>query len=227
MQFQRYGVYYTPRPGALADFGKTWLGWDPVTGQSIEHGRIDGLPLPIAEITATPRKYGLHGTIKPPFVLSKGKDATELAMRFAAVCSTLSPVTLDGLALARLGSFIALTIDGDQTPLAKLAGEVVRKLDGFRAPPSETELARRREAKLSAKQDALLMQWGYPHVMEEFRFHITLSGRLGRYAAATMETLAPHITPLLSRPFEVDSLTLVGESLDGNFHEIQRQALTG
>ena len=103
----------------------------------------------------------------------------------------------------------------------------MRELDDFRAPPSEPELARRRKANLSATQEALLTQWGYPYVMEEFRFHITLSGRLGRDAEATMAALAPHITPLLPRPFVVDSLTLVGADNEGMFHEIQRRALTG
>lgn len=227
MQFQRYGVYYTPRPGALADFGKSWLGWDPVAGEAKPHPVIKGLPRPVSDISATPRKYGLHGTIKPPFFLANGKDSDGLTARFIAICTTLPPVSLDGLILARLGGFIALKIDGDQTPLADLAGEVVRELDDFRAPASETELARRRKANLSATQDALLARWGYPYVMDEFRFHITLSGRLGRDVEATMEALTPHITPFLPRPFEVDSLTLVGEDLNGMFHEIHRQALTG
>ena len=227
MQFQRYGVYYTPRPGALGDFGKSWLGWDPVEGEAAAHPKIEGLPRPLAEIRATPRKYGLHGTIKPPFFLADGTDADGLAARFDAICATLAPVTLDGLVLARLGGFIALKIDGDQTPLANLAGAVVRELDTFRAPPSDAELARRRKANLTAAQESLLAQWGYPYVMEEFRFHITLSGRLGREVEATMNALAPHIEPLLPRPFEVDSLTLVGEDSNGMFHEIHRQALTG
>ncbi len=227
MQFQRYGVYYTPRPGALADFGKSWLGWDAASGTAVAHPEIDGLPRVISEITATPRKYGLHGTIKPPFVLADGTDADALMAGFEALCTTLAPIRLEGLILARLGGFIALKVDGDQTPLVDLAGAVVRGLDRFRAPPSEAELARRRKANLSPTQEALLAQWGYPYVMEEFRFHITLSGRLGADVQSSMQALAPHITPLLPRPFEVDSLTLVGEDRDGMFHEIHRQALTG
>ena len=31
---------------------------------------------------------------------------------------------------------------------------------------------------LTDRQEALLTQWGYPYVMEEFRFHITLTGAL-------------------------------------------------
>lgn len=229
MQFRRYGIYYTPRPGALAEFGAAWLGWDVATGTSVAHPTIDGLPLSVAEITATPRKYGLHGTIKPPFFLAEGTDAAGLSDAFAALCASLAPAELDGLFLSRIGSFIALTIDGNQTPLAELASTVVRDLDTFRAPPSEAELARRRKSNLSTRQEELLVQWGYPYVMDEFRFHITLSGRLGRdaEAEAVIDALTPHVTPLLPTPFVVDSLTLVGEDEYGMFHEIQRHTLTG
>jgi len=227
MQFRRYGIYYTPRHGALADFGAAWLGWDPVAGQSVAHPAVDGLPCAISEITTSPRKYGLHGTIKPPFYLAVGMDADGLASNFEGLCSKLRPITMGGLVLARLGNFVALKIDGDQTPLTDLAATVVRELDVFRAPASQAEMARRRTANLSAEQEALLVQWGYPYVMEEFRFHMTLTGHLGTDIEATMNALAPHVAPLLKRPFEIDSLTLVGEDKNGMFHEVHRQTFTG
>ncbi|SFL19953.1 DUF1045 domain-containing protein [Shimia haliotis] len=227
MQFRRYGIYYTPRPGPLAEFGAAWLGWDLATGKTVAHPSIEGLPCAVSDITATPRKYGLHGTIKPPFFLADGTNATGLSEAFATLCTTLAPITLDALALSRIGSFVALTIDGDQSPLADLAGKAVRDLDAFRAPASEAELARRRKSNLTTRQDALLAQWGYPYVMEEFRFHITLSGRLGKRAEAVIAALAPHVTPLLPKPFVVDSLTLVGEDEAGVFHEIHRHTLSG
>ncbi len=227
MQFRRYGIYYTPRPGALAEFGAAWLGWDVATGKPVAHPAIDGLPMPVEDITATPRKYGLHGTIKPPFVLSEGATETDLAKAFATLCTGLAPITMDRLKLSRIGSFIALTINGDQTALANLAGQAVRELDSFRAPASEVELARRRKSNLTPRQEELLKQWGYPYVMDAFRFHITLSGRLGKNAEAVIETLSPHVSPLLPAPFRVDSLTLVGEDNAGMFHQIHRHTLTG
>src|SRR3546814_16854276 len=56
--------------------------------------------------------------------------------------------------------------------------DCVRAFDRFRAPPSETALARRRAAGLSARQEANLQAWGYPYVMEDFRLHFTLTGRI-------------------------------------------------
>ncbi len=228
MQFRRFGIYYTPQSGAFATFGAQWLGWDIETGTRVAHPEISGLPRPIEEMTATPRKYGLHGTIKPPFRLAEGTTREGLADAMATLATRLAPVTLAGLSLSRIGSFVALTIAGDQSPLAGLAGEVVEGLDPFRAPPSDDELARRRKSNLSPRQEALLAEWGYPYVMDEFRFHITLTGRLARGEAEAVQTaLAPHLAPLLPAPFEVPDLTLVGEDEDGMFHEIQRFALSG
>lgn len=227
MQFRRFGIYYTPQSGAFATFGAQWLGWDIENGAHVAHPEISGLPRPVEEMTATPRKYGLHGTIKPPFRLAEGTTHEGLEEAMATLATRLTPVTLDGLNLSRIGSFVALTIAGDQTPLAALAAEVVEGLDAYRAPPSDDELARRRKSNLTPRQEALLAEWGYPYVMDEFRFHITLTGRLARGEAEQVQTaLAPHLAPLLPVPFAVPDLTLVGEDEDGMFHEIQRFALS-
>ncbi|MEP2532152.1 DUF1045 domain-containing protein [Shimia sp.] len=228
MTYRRYGIYDTPPAGALADFGANWLGWELTNGKPRSHPLIADLPAPIADITARPRKYGLHGTIKPPFFLAPDTDEQGLRAALAELCETLTPVRLDGLVLSQIGRFLALKVEGDQTPLADLASTVVQSLDHFRAPPSEAELARRRKSSLSPRQDALLTQWGYPYVMDEFRFHITLTGPMSQdHCAQTRAALTPHIAPLLPAPFDVDSLTLVGEDASGMFHEIHRYALSG
>ncbi|THD76713.1 DUF1045 domain-containing protein [Thalassobius vesicularis] len=225
-KFKRFAVYFAPEPGLLAEFGADWLGWDLAKGQPAEHPVIEGLD--IAALTATPRKYGLHGTIKPPFRLAEGTDSPALEAAVAALCAILRPLTLDGLELTRLGGFLALTVTGDTAPLSTLAAHVVRDLDSFRAPPSEAELLRRRKANLSPRQEELLTRWGYPYVMEEFRFHITLTGKMPRNHAETVhQQMDPVIAPLLPRPFVVSSLCLVGEDEDGMFHLIHRYALSG
>ena len=101
MNFKRYAIYYLPEPGPLAAFGAAWLGWDAASGQDMAHPRIDGLPLPVEHITDTPRKYGLHATIKPPFRLAPGTTENALNDALAAFCADQPPVTLDGLDLAQ------------------------------------------------------------------------------------------------------------------------------
>ncbi|MEP0259351.1 DUF1045 domain-containing protein [Sulfitobacter sp.] len=225
MKFDRYAIYYTPQ-GSLAEAGAAWLGWDVARGQAVAHPEVAGLD--VAALTQTPRKYGLHATIKPPFVLAEGTTADGLLAEFEALCTRLSPVTLDGLALTPLGRFLALTPEGGTAALNAMAAEVVRGLDTFRAPPSEADLARRRQANLTPAQEANLTKWGYPYVMEAFRFHITLTGKLPKGDLPQVTAaLAPYITPHLPQPFILDSLTLVGQAEDGMFHEVHRAALSG
>ncbi|MCT4373048.1 DUF1045 domain-containing protein, partial [Yangia mangrovi] len=124
--YSRFAIYYAPQPGPLADFAAAWLGWDPARGLSVPHPALPGLPRAVAEITEAPRKYGFHGTLKPPMRLTGSAGA--LHADLGALAARLAPVTLSGLALTRIGSFLALTIEGDATPLARLAAEVVETL---------------------------------------------------------------------------------------------------
>lgn len=226
--FRRFAIYYAPEPGAFADFGAAWLGWDALRRVSALPPDVPGLPRPLAEITETPRKYGLHGTIKPPFRLAEAMRADDLHRAVGALCAGLAPVTLPGLGLHRLGGFLALTPRGDAAALGQLAGAAVTGLDRFRAAPTAAEIARRRPDRLTPPQRANLATWGYPYVLGEFRFHITLTGNLpGDEAAMVARALRPMIAPVLPAPFRVHSLCLFGEPADGRFHLIHRYPLTG
>lgn len=210
--YDRYAIYWAPEPGPLSALAAGWLGWDPVAGVRPASPAVGPLPRPVEAITRTPRRYGFHGTIKPPFRLVPGQDAGRLHAATEALCARLAPVTLPGLSLNRLGGFLALTPEGDTTALAALAAEVVAGLDPFRAPPDAAEIARRRPDLLTERQRANLDRWGYPYVMEEFRFHLTLSGELDDITARAAETvLRPLLAPVLPRPFRVDSLCLFGQ----------------
>ncbi|WP_417249187.1 DUF1045 domain-containing protein [Celeribacter sp.] len=227
-KFTRFAVYFAPPEGALWEFTARWLGWDALAGVTCAHPLIEGLPAPAEEITVTPRKYGFHGTIKPPFRLADGATREALEADLAALATQLSPVWCDGLALKRLGGFLALVPVGETSDLATLASEVVKSLDHHRAPPSEAELARRRGAGLSPAQEENLARWGYPYVMDEFKFHLTLTGNLAEEDARAVEAaLRPHLAPLLPTPFIVPDLCLFGEAQDGRFHLLHRYALSG
>lgn len=225
--FSRFAIYYTPEPDSdLAKFGASWLGWDSVAGRQVAHPTVASID--IEALTRTPRKYGFHATIKPPLRLAAGKTADELAGHLEALCATAKPVQLDGLAVTRLGKFLALCPVGDTGPLAYLAARFVKELDAFRAAPNEAELAKRRAARLTAAQEALLLEWGYPYVLDEFRFHMTLSGRLDAELADRAEAaLAEQLAHVSLAPHDIATMTLLGEAADGKFHQIHRYALTG
>ncbi len=224
--FERYAIFHTERAGALADFGAAWLGWDSAAGAARAHPGLGSLD--VAALTGVPRNYGFHATLKPPFRLAAGETAEALAGAVAALAARQAPVAIDGLRLADLGKFVALVPEGDTRALEGLAAAVVTGLDRFRGPQSAADLARRRAAGLTARQEAYLAQWGYPYVLGEFRFHMTLTGALpdalrGQVVAA----LAPVLGPLLPRPHIIDALTLMGQDADGMFRQIHRYALTG
>lgn len=226
--FTRYAIYYAPPPGALADFGAAWLGWDVAAGRTVAHPDLPGLPARVAALTERPRKYGFHATLKPPFALAAGATRAALDSDLATLGARLPPVTLDGLALTRLGSFLALTPEGATDALAALAAACVRTLDPHRAPPSEADLARRLKPSLTEGQRANLTRWGFPYVMGDFRFHITLTGPLPREQAETVQAaLAPVLAPLLPRPFPIADLCLFAEAADGRFHILSRHPLRG
>lgn len=226
MGWNRYAIYYTPPPGALAAFGAGWLGWDIAAGR--EAGRLVVPGLDGARLTGEPRRYGFHATLKPPFRLADGMAPEALEAAVADLAARLTPVPLDGLRLDAIGRFLALVPEGDQAALAALAGRLVRDLDRFRAAPDPADLARRRARGLTRAQEANLVRWGYPYVLDEFRFHMTLTGPLEPAdLAATRRALAPVVAPLLPRPFEVEAIVLAGEDAGGRFHVIHRYDLTG
>jgi putative phosphonate metabolism protein len=221
--FTRYAIYYLPPDGALARFGAAWLGWDVAAAAPVPHPAIAGVD--VASVTETPRKYGFHATLKPPMRLADGRGPDDLAQAVADICAALAPVRLEGLGLSRIGRFLALTPVGDPRAPNALAARLVADLDGFRAPPGAAEMGRRRAGGLSAAQEENLARWGYPYVMDEFRFHMTLSGPLAD-PAPVEAALAPLLAPLRLSPFVIDAVALVGERPDGNFELVHRYALT-
>lgn len=221
--YSRFGIYYAPPPGPLAEFGASWLGWN------LEKGSAHLQPnMPkVQAITATPRKYGFHGTLKPPFRLAHGRTAEELEASLAALCTSLKPARSGPLVLSKLRHFLAFTPTGDMADLANLAACLVQGLDRFRAEPSDSELARRRAAGLTPAQEANLADWGYPFVLDEFRFHLTLSGKLSAEDQETAAKAIAALAPDMGKDFVIDQVALVGERHDGMFELVRRIALSG
>jgi hypothetical protein len=224
-QMKRFAVYFAPRPGLFADRTAEWLGWDAVAGQSLPQPDLPGIPFP-AVLTAEARRYGFHGTLRAPFRLAEGLTPETASATVADLASRLSPVRCDGLRLDNLHGFLALTPLGCEAALLELAAAVVEGTNALRAPLTEAEIARRRPESLTPRQRELLDLWGYPYVMEEFRFHLTLTDRLPE-PTVVMLALEAHVAPVLPRPFVIEDLCLFGEDASGRFHLLHRYALTG
>ncbi|MDU8913957.1 DUF1045 domain-containing protein [Aestuariicoccus sp. MJ-SS9] len=219
----RYAIYYMPRPGALAAFGAAWLGWDAEAAREVAQPEVED----IAALTEAPGKYGFHATLKPPFRLAEGRDVAQLEAAVAALAARTAPGRADGLTLTRLGRFFALTPVGCAAGLARVAEACVTDLDSFRARPGSAELERRRKPGLTERQEALLRAWGYPYVLDQFRFHMTLSGKVPKARLEPVhEQIARHLPPL-PEPFVLEDICLNGEREDGRFELLRRYALSG
>ncbi len=221
--FKRYAIYVTP-DGQLGQRGATWLGWDIAKSEPAPHPDIQGLD--VAKVTKRPRKYGFHGTIKPPMVLADGTTIENLRAAAENIARDLSPVTIETLTVSRIGGFLALTPTGDTSALAAMAATFVKELDSFRAPPSPEELDRRRQRPLSPSQERNLLDWGYPYVLDDFRFHITLTGPL-KDAEVVAPLVSAHFSASLPEPYVIGHVTLVGEDGNGMFHNITHLPLRG
>ncbi len=176
----RYAVYWVPEPAhALAQMGEQWLSQDPAEA-------------PIAE----PALYGCHATLKPPFRLAAGCHEADVLAAVQALAQGHQGFDMPALRVARLHDFLALrplqALEQDHA-LWRLADACVSELDFLRQPASEAELQKRRSAGLDPQQEALLLCWGYPHVLARWRFHMTLSNAVfsaqeGGLAAAALQT---------------------------------------
>jgi len=215
---KRYAIYYAPPAGDFADAAAAWLGWDVARGCAVAQ------PDPsLADITADPRKYGFHATIKAPFRLRDGFAFDELKDAFHALAASLAPVTLAGLQMVHLDGFLALIPVETAPDLQELAARIVQDLDLFRPPLNAAELARRRPETLSPRQRDLLNSYGYPYVLEQFQFHMTLTGRSDD--PSLHRAAKSHFHGLIPAPLRIDDLCLMGEDDLGRFHLLHRAPL--
>jgi putative phosphonate metabolism protein len=227
---RRFAIYFAPPVGSpLAKAGARWLGRDALTGTLLPQPRIQGLSAErLAAITAGPRHYGFHATLKAPFSLVEDKTAPELHKATARLAAGRRAFSMS-LCVGEISGFLALVPARAPEALAGLEAVCVQEVDRFRAPEGEAEAEKRRAAGLSARQEALLGLWGYPYVLEEFRFHMTLTERLeeperGRIKALLQGMLGPVLEP----PVRIDSISVFEQpGRRTPFAEIARHTLRG
>jgi hypothetical protein len=172
----RYAIYFVPQPSSrLYQYGSSILGYDSYTGGSIGFPDAFGA-VNWNELSATPRAYGFHATLKAPFHLAPSCTEPQLVnalQNFAALGHaghSFRP------ALRELEDFIAVVPQKAEASLDALAASCTTIFDAYRAPMSQQERARRLASGLSQVQIQNLDRWGYPFVLSEFRFHMTLTG---------------------------------------------------
>jgi putative phosphonate metabolism protein len=226
----RYAIYWAPATySLLACLGEAWLGRSAEGAAFATRPEVAGIAdAALAAITAEPRRYGLHATLKPPFRLAAGGTRESLATALADFARSRAPVVVPPLRLKRIGRFLALVPGARLSGLDALAAACVEYFDGFRAAPDVDEIARRRSAGLKPAHEENLRRWGYPYVMAEFRFHVTLTGPLDGETAARLEpALAALFAPAMATPLELRDLSLFHEPSPGAPFSLLRRATLG
>ncbi|MCB4767434.1 DUF1045 domain-containing protein [Ancylobacter sp. Lp-2] len=176
----RYAIYFAPpAKSPLWRFGSSVIGYDAETGREAPLPALSRFtPERWRDLTAEPRRYGFHGTLKAPFRLAPGKDEADLRAVCARFAADRASFACAGVMLASIGRFFALKTVSTCSALNRLAAGAVAAFDDFRAPMTEAERERRLRAPLTERQKDYLGRWGYPYVLDDFRFHMTLTGPL-------------------------------------------------
>jgi hypothetical protein len=225
----RLAIYYTPDTDSpLAVAAAQWLGRDVLSsGQHLPKPALSLPPERHMEIIATPFHYGFHGTIKPPFRLADGVTVEQVGDRLHEFTRRFRQFILPPLTVTYTNDFFCLQPTAPCPDLSHLAAETVKTFDAFRRVPEAAELRRRRSAGLTSQQKQLLRVWGYPYLMDEFRFHLTLTGKISDSLEKKIleEELQKRFEPHLLRGIPFCSLALFIEEDNKEMHLLRRFSL--
>jgi hypothetical protein len=169
------------------------------------------------QVTAAPRRYGWHATLKAPFTLAPGADVAQLRAALQTIAASTRSFEMSRLKVALLDDFLALVPTPHSAEANAVAARCVMELHPLAALLSATELQRRRQAPLSPAQDALLMRWGYPFVLDEFQLHCSLTGSLKHLNSQQVHNLQQAAQDWFGKlpPCNFESLALFAEPTQG------------
>ncbi|MFA1626141.1 DUF1045 domain-containing protein [Rhizobium mongolense] len=214
----RYAICFTPTPSdPLSEVAANWLGRNVFSGEMVEPPAIGGIGIhDIAFHTAVPRRYGFHGVLKAPFHLAPDVSETQLLRDMMRFSGSFQPFRIPRIEVARLRNYFSLVPSVPCEHMHYLASAVVQHFDRFRAPLSEAEIERIDPDGLSAAQFANLHRWGNPYVMDEFRFHMPLTGPVNLVDMPRIEQALRNVfEPVLAEPVTVANIALMIEEGTG------------
>ena len=227
--YPRYAIYYAPAPGSDLDrFGAHLLGYDAFSGEDLPfaEGVLQTAP-DWRKATADPQKYGFHATLKAPFSLAPGKSEAEFLDACAAFASVPRTIPVIRPVVGSISGFIAVIPAEPPPELIQLAADCVSEFDLFRAPLTEADRARRNPSQLTPVQRGHLERWGYPYVMDDFRFHMTLTGRLDtERRAPLLAMLTERFSAIGLKTLAIDAIALFRQDkADSRFRIVRRYVL--
>ncbi|WP_440642710.1 DUF1045 domain-containing protein [Bradyrhizobium sp. PUT101] len=228
--FPRYAIYFSAgADSALSCFGAELLGYDAYTGDEVSFPQEALRVAPDwRDITADPRKYGFHATLRAPMTLVSGRTEAELMAACATFAGQSRTIPVIRPVVDTISGFIAVIPAAPVDALQQFAADCVHEFDSIRAALTAEDRARRKPEKLTERQRDYLDRWGYPYVMEEFRFHMTLTGRLdAERRGPILEMLRARFASLRLGALAIDRLALFKQDdAKARFRIIGEWALT-
>ncbi|MCO6390610.1 DUF1045 domain-containing protein [Aliihoeflea aestuarii] len=223
----RYAIYFTPPQGsALTRAAESWLGYSAFTGAA------SAIPAEREAVTVSARRYGFHATLKAPFRMADGVSEAELLDAFENWTVTQTAFTGPRLVIEQIDGFFALVPKARNEALDAFARDVVIEFEPFRAPLTADDMSRRNPDRLTSAERDMLEAYGYPYVLDEFRFHMTLTDRIPEADAPQMRArLEEHFRASIEEPIAISSLALFVEPEPGApfrvraFHDLASQSM--
>jgi hypothetical protein len=215
----RLAVYFAPPPDSpWWQAGSQWLGRCAAGSAVKPMPAVNGISdEAFRQVTAAPRRYGWHATLKAPFTLAPGTDLGQLRAALKTIAASSSAFEMPPLKVALLDDFLAIVPQSRSAEADAVAARCVMELHTLAAPLSATELQRRRQAPLLPAQDAHLERWGYPFVLDEFQLHCSLTGSLKKFSPEQVERLQQGAQDWFANlpPCRFESLALFAEPTQG------------
>jgi putative phosphonate metabolism protein len=225
----RYALYFSPAEDhPLTEAAAAWLGREADGGGSFPTPVVPGITEgEVHVLTADPRRYGFHATLKAPFELAEGRTEEDLLVALDDFAARTTAFDIPQLVLDQLGRFFALVPDAVYPELQQFAASVVETFEPFRAPLSKADIARRKPDSLDEAHRANLLRWGYPYVFDQFRFHMTLTAQVPPEQSPAMKAeLERRFSAFTQRPLPIDGIALFIEPARGaDFTVYRRLAL--
>ncbi|MDR2387567.1 MAG: DUF1045 domain-containing protein [Deltaproteobacteria bacterium] len=217
---ERFSVYHVPNPKTtLYQLGSAILGRCIHTGGALQPPWSNQVFSKIPPHPARAATYGFHATMVAPFrTLVSVETLTATLQTLAAKSQAIDLGPLE-ITLMEPG-FPALTPKNAPKALYQLEEGLVKTFAPLAKPIEPDDLARREP--LTDRQRALAKKWGYPYVLDEFRYHLTLGDNLAENPQGpTLERITfldlihSVLDDQITSPLPLDSLCLCRQGLTG------------
>jgi 2'-5' RNA ligase len=227
----RYAVYFVPAADSeLYRFGSAVLQYDCYTGAAVlPPAKLRDQADEWRKATEEPRRYGFHATLKAPFYLAPSWSEARLISAFQSFAGIGRTIAGIQPVVTMLSGFAAIVPEPPNPAVNALAADCTTIFDAFRAPMTAQERARRLASGLNPSQIQNLDRWGYPYLFADFRFHMTLTGRIedGR-RESTVAALRGLFQRTCAGPIVIDRLALTKQDTPASaFRVISTAPLQG